>query len=461
MGGVFAFAANDPIGDRLPPVPSDLSSGMLTGQRRGREEPGIIAIAGGQAQPERQIQLWRSSTFCDCEIIVEGETFVAHRLVVASSDFLSACFQNAMSEQSGHVVLHDARASIFRLALEFMYTGCAEIPQSALLEFLELASRLQLEGLVEKIAACLKSSVDTENCIAIWTFADQLALNSLKELKLSCRDVALRHFAQLPHAELSEKLLYNLLERKIRCTEEDAFRGLMTWARVQAPTHGKMAALLRNIWFSEMAPSFVKMTVLTEPLVAPHMEIVVERLLERTTRATQLHTPVDTEEYELTYTWRIPNFSEFRSASFESVPASRFSPIFQCREGERWQAMCRSKCKAAEGEGDAAGSPTHLGVYVRCLDTVGDKTITATRSIQVGRFENEATHTHGMPSDASKGWVGGFNGWSHFISYQDLEDPRNGCIVDDTLTIKVALERKATLAPPAAAADPIPPVDVD
>lgn len=195
--------------------------------------------------------------------------------------------------------------------------------------------------------------------------------------------------------------------------------------------------LLRTLWFSEMDRTFVTTTVMTEPLVQPHMAIVVERLLERSTRATQIRQyAICDDEYILSYTWSIPKFSE--------CSAKLYSPVFQCVDGERW--FCTVE-KVPGDDNAAVGAPaTHLGVFVGCLDTVGDKTITAGRTIEIIHPNNthivkHGTGLYGMSPFSEAGWVGVCRGYKRLVSLDALQ--HRGYIVDDTLTVRITVERKA------------------
>ena len=60
----------------------------------GREQ--VIVLRGGEAHPAPLISLWRSNSYSDVDVIVEGQAFYAHRLVLAAgSDYLSALVENS------------------------------------------------------------------------------------------------------------------------------------------------------------------------------------------------------------------------------------------------------------------------------------------------------------------------------------------------------------------------------
>jgi hypothetical protein len=409
--------------------------------RRALEQPDMVTLTGGAPQPERQIELWRSRTFCDCEIVCEGETFSAHRLVVASSDFMSACLQHAMSEQSGRIELHDVAAAIFRLVLEYMYAGRVDVPEASLMQVLETAARLQLTTLVNDVGTCLKSKVSSETCVAIWTSVLQLGLaDSLKELVKACFSVALRRFADLQHVDLTHAQMYNLLSnRQLNCSEEFAFNALITWARVHTPSPHAFRAILRHICFNEMPPEFVKATVKEEELMAAHWDVVIDSLVSEDRRTTRNRVMVEAPdaEYTIGYTWKITNFSMLAAAG---KPIS--TPVFQGAQLERWQWTLRFETSGAAADASA----THISCYLRCLDCVGGKTVHARDDLaflhrdgsKVPGFSCRAPRPPNAFVQSTAKWECAGLGRARLLSLNVL---RTDYLVDDVLTLKLSITR--------------------
>lgn len=68
--------------------------------------------------------------FCDVQLQVGKETFKVHRLVLAaSSPYFAALFTGGMKESSKDVVqILGIEAGIFRILLDFVYTGMLSEP---------------------------------------------------------------------------------------------------------------------------------------------------------------------------------------------------------------------------------------------------------------------------------------------------------------------------------------------
>ena len=75
----------------------------------GREA--TVMLRGGAAHSPSLISLWRANTYSDVDVIVEGQAFYAHRLVLAAgSDFLAALLESAPP-----LAMRQRRASVLEL----------------------------------------------------------------------------------------------------------------------------------------------------------------------------------------------------------------------------------------------------------------------------------------------------------------------------------------------------------
>ena len=90
----------------------------------------LILLRGGDSHPSSLISLWRSNSYSDVDVIVEGQAFYAHRLVLASgSEYLSALVENspplAMQgrRRAAVVELPGVSADAFEVLLEWLYCG--------------------------------------------------------------------------------------------------------------------------------------------------------------------------------------------------------------------------------------------------------------------------------------------------------------------------------------------------
>lgn len=79
--------------------------------------------------PERFLdglhRLWEEEAFCDIRITVGDHSFHAHRVALsAGCDYFKAMFECGLMEgKADHVEIHDMDPHVFRMLLNFIYTG--------------------------------------------------------------------------------------------------------------------------------------------------------------------------------------------------------------------------------------------------------------------------------------------------------------------------------------------------
>ncbi|EOD04346.1 hypothetical protein EMIHUDRAFT_221122 [Emiliania huxleyi CCMP1516] len=397
------------------------------------DQVAAVELSDGEPQPERQIALWRASTFCDATVVVEGRSFAAHRLVLASSDFMSTCLQSSMTEQTGRVELHDISASSFELVLEYLYTGKARVAVRSLVELLEAAAMLQVQPLVAELAKVLGAGLAGDNCLDLWATAARLGLPAVKPLKAACLKFACESFADVVSTTSFLSLSCPQLEclirgRRVHASEETVFAAVIKWARAAQPSPGELSAILQHIHFRDMRPSFVSSEVLTEPLVAEHMQLVAKRLLSDQPQR-RIHLEATGRVASLAYTWKVPSFS----VSGDSE-GRVYSPIFRSG-GDEWQLKLS---KGGEVEG-------YLGIFLICPNAVGDVTVKADFTLKLHNqtprksVQKWAEHEFKHTAKPHMGWINEDWGWQKFI---ELEKLSAGFLVDDTLTVEVSIERR-------------------
>lgn len=403
-------------------------------------EAPAVHLSGGQPQPDRQIELWRQSRLCDVEVKVEGQAFKAHRLVLASSDFLAACLETSMSEQAGaRIVLRDVSASTFAQVLEFLYTGKASAAPAALLDMLEAAARLQLAPLVQAVVVKVKETLCASNVLASWDLAQRLQLPELRELEVAARLWALDNFREVA-ANIEDASLASLTalvsSPALKAPEEDAFRAVVRWVRRHNPSSGDARKLWQQIYFRAMPATFVNETVRAEPLMEPHMDVLMDSLLGPGLGTRVSFVPhVEQGTSQLEYTWKIPNFSSVLASRDTGSKLKVVSPIFSA-SNVHWQ-ICLSVPPGSDTMGvflqpvGSDSSPRQFRSYT--LGLVGTPSVLHT---------SKTTEPFPLPSQYSGlGWGFGSRGWQNFIKLERLTQPvADRFLVDDTLTVKAAVE---------------------
>ncbi|XP_075411677.1 actin-binding protein IPP isoform X2 [Tenrec ecaudatus] len=182
-----------------------------------------------------QINKMRSGQhFCDVQLQVGKETFKVHRLVLAaSSPYFAALFTGGMKESSKDVVqILGIEARIFRVLLDFIYTGIVNIGVNNVQELIVAADMLQLTEVVNLCCEFLKGQIDPLNCIGIFQFSEQIACHDLLEFTENYIHV---HFLEVHSGEeflaLTKDQLVKILRSEELSIEDEyqVFLAAMQW----------------------------------------------------------------------------------------------------------------------------------------------------------------------------------------------------------------------------------------
>ncbi|XP_049735117.1 actin-binding protein IPP isoform X2 [Loxodonta africana] len=172
--------------------------------------------------------------FCDVQLQVGKETFKVHRLVLAaSSPYFAALFTGGMKESSKDVVqILGIEARIFRVLLDFIYTGIVNIGVNNVQELIVAADMLQLTEVVNLCCEFLKGQIDPLNCIGIFQFSEQIACHDLLEFTENYIHV---HFLEVHSGEeflaLTKDQLVKILRSEELSIEDEyqVFLAAMQW----------------------------------------------------------------------------------------------------------------------------------------------------------------------------------------------------------------------------------------
>ncbi|XP_070116160.1 actin-binding protein IPP isoform X3 [Equus asinus] len=172
--------------------------------------------------------------FCDVQLQVGKETFQVHRLVLAaSSPYFAALFTGGMKESSKDVVqILGIEAGIFRILLDFIYTGIVNVGVNNVQELIVAADMLQLTEVVNLCCEFLKGQIDPLNCIGVFQFSEQIACHDLLEFTENYIHV---HFLEVHSGEeflaLTKDQLIKILRSEELSIEDEyqVFLAAMQW----------------------------------------------------------------------------------------------------------------------------------------------------------------------------------------------------------------------------------------
>ena len=97
-------------------------------------------------------RLWLDQDFSDVTLVTEDERqFTAHKVVLITGSQLFRNLFTAAAHPSPLLFLPGVRSEQLKLLLEFLYIGECQLPEHDLKEFLAVAAKLKISGLVEDI----------------------------------------------------------------------------------------------------------------------------------------------------------------------------------------------------------------------------------------------------------------------------------------------------------------------
>lgn len=128
------------------------------------------------------------ASFFDVVLIVRGDRFEAHRVVLASaSPVFAVMFTNGMREsRMREIVLHDVDVRSWSLAQDFIYTGrLPEIGMGVALKLLKVAAMYQMDAFLPVVIVAVQGLLFASNCCQVLCVAEELGLSSLKSQVMS------------------------------------------------------------------------------------------------------------------------------------------------------------------------------------------------------------------------------------------------------------------------------------
>jgi hypothetical protein len=218
-------------------------------------------------------QFWREGKFCDIAVCVEGETFQAHRVVLAAGSEMLAALSDGerfADSNSATIDLKDMSAAAFKVVLTYLYEGDVDCATSLLTEVGAAASFLQVTPLVEQTCEALKAGLSAASCVSVWGFAK---LHSMDGLVTACREKAIAEFRSLdgvdylPREEMCDLLASDDLNVD---GEEFVYEMALRYARAQEDLRASdsdLARFLSNVRFPLLSKTTFQSVVMSEPLL--------------------------------------------------------------------------------------------------------------------------------------------------------------------------------------------------
>lgn len=179
--------------------------------------------------------LWRQKLMCDTTLVVDGRTFHAHKLVLAScSDYFYDIYVEKTLQRSDNsqIEINGITPAILENILECMYTGTIHLTESNIDNILCASAFLGFFPVQEACEQFLVDLLKDDNCLHMLGIAFTYKLLNLSEKSLT---IAAQNFAkitesnqflQLPIEQMSSLLSRNDIRTK---NELEIFRHALAW----------------------------------------------------------------------------------------------------------------------------------------------------------------------------------------------------------------------------------------
>ncbi|XP_035313579.1 ankyrin repeat and BTB/POZ domain-containing protein BTBD11 isoform X1 [Cricetulus griseus] len=146
----------------------------------------------------------------DVTFLVEGRPFYAHKvLLFTASPRFKALLSSKPTNDSTCIEIGYVKYPIFQLVMQYLYYGGPEsllIKNNEIMELLSAAKFFQLEALQRHCEIICAKSINTDNCVDIYSHAKFLGVT---ELSAYCEGYFLKNMMVLIENEAFKQLLYD------------------------------------------------------------------------------------------------------------------------------------------------------------------------------------------------------------------------------------------------------------
>ena len=231
---------------------------------------------------ERIDALRTKQRFCDVTVVVKGEEFQAHKLVLAAaSPFFLSLLESQMKERTEDVIkieLQEATAPVMEQVLAFVYMGNVSLTTENGHGLIATADYLLLPGLKTMAESFLKLHLTIENSVFNYYFAEKYQCCELKEE--SCKMIN-ENFRKVMETDdflsLDENQVGNWVSSDdvIVEAEQDIFEGIIQWvSHNRSERDENFPKLLQQVRLSSVSHEYLFNRLLNEELVKTNLDCV-------------------------------------------------------------------------------------------------------------------------------------------------------------------------------------------
>ncbi|XP_062594084.1 kelch-like protein 26 isoform X2 [Saccostrea cucullata] len=216
----------------------------------------------------------------DVTFLVEGQTFQAHRVVLAScSDYFRAMFTDGLVEcQRETIRLNGVTANGMKNLIDFAYSSKLLLDFDNVEDILLSANHVQMLPVLQACSDFLKQHLSIENCIDMLRLTNLLCIRKLKSnvLKFMCSNWTKVSITPEFCTKMTADQFLSVLKSNfpMNCSETDVLSTVVTWTRYDLNSRQQhFLPLLKLI----QVENILKSTICTMPykvefdhLLAPH-----------------------------------------------------------------------------------------------------------------------------------------------------------------------------------------------
>ncbi|XP_074631184.1 kelch-like protein 12 [Acropora palmata] len=229
---------------------------------------------------ERINALRTNQRFSDVTVVVKGEEFQAHKIVLAAaSPFFLSLLESQMKETTENTIkieLEEATASVMEEVLAYVYTGNASLTAENCHDLIATADFLLLPGLEAMAEDFLKRHLTVENCIFNYYFAEKYQCCGLKGE--SCKMInenfrKVMETADFLSLDENQVIYWVSSDDVIVEAEEDIFEGIIQWVLHNRSEREKnFPKLLRQVRVPSISHEYLVNRLLNEELIKTNLE---------------------------------------------------------------------------------------------------------------------------------------------------------------------------------------------
>ncbi|XP_044758542.1 kelch-like protein 18 [Coccinella septempunctata] len=217
-------------------------------------------------------EIRRQGRLCDVILKVDGQSFSAHRIVLASTiPYFHAMFTNDMIEsRSREIEMQCIDPTALEALINFAYSGKVTLDPSNVQSIMIGASFLQLSKVRDACANYLLQRLHPQNALGFRDFADSLGCNSLAEsvdkyVETYFHEVSQNEeFLNLPVTDVKKLLKKNDLRVE---SEEQVFEACMRWVKYKENRKDYLPELLALVRLPLLSPLYLTDRVASEELI--------------------------------------------------------------------------------------------------------------------------------------------------------------------------------------------------